>query len=116
MAPGASRWDNGASDGDDARVKRQKTSGADLDAKKNPYLAHMYESEQHRPATTGPAALAQWKRHSSTAGMARQAEDGPQNPLTGRPLSQRYFDILHTRRDLPVHAQRYVWFPSVAQS
>ncbi|EME40701.1 hypothetical protein DOTSEDRAFT_74295 [Dothistroma septosporum NZE10] len=38
--------------------------------------------------------------------MAAQAEDGPDNPFTGMPLSDRYFGILKSRRGLPVHAQR----------
>ena len=38
--------------------------------------------------------------------MARLAEDGPNNPFNGRSLSKSYFNILKTRRNLPVHAQR----------
>jgi pre-mRNA-splicing factor ATP-dependent RNA helicase DHX15/PRP43 len=38
--------------------------------------------------------------------MAKKAEDGPENPFKGGVLSERYFGILKTRRNLPVHAQR----------
>ena len=38
--------------------------------------------------------------------MAKLAEDGPNNPYNGRSLSKSYFNILKTRRNLPVHAQR----------
>lgn len=46
------------------------------------------------------------KRHKTTAAEAQKLEDGPKNPFTGAPFSQKYFDILKVRRDLPVHAQR----------
>jgi pre-mRNA-splicing factor ATP-dependent RNA helicase DHX15/PRP43 len=50
--------------------------------------------------------LASFKRHKTTAAMAREAEDSKFNPLNGKPLSEKYFSILKTRRDLPVHSQR----------
>lgn len=46
------------------------------------------------------------QRHKTTAALAEKLENGPQNPFTGNNLSERYFDILKARRDLPVHAQR----------
>lgn len=46
------------------------------------------------------------KRHETTAKQAEILEDGPNNPFTGNQFSQKYFDILKVRRDLPVHAQR----------
>ena len=52
--------------------------------------------------------LARFPRHKTTAAMARKAEDGPNNPFTGKPLSEEYFNILNTRRNLPVQAQRCV--------
>lgn len=97
---------------DGAPAKRQKTSG-EMDPKDNPYLAHWYDNEANGYAngsatpparTDGP--LAKLKRHKTTAALARDAEDGKLNPLTGRPHSERYFSILRSRRDLPVHAQR----------
>lgn len=35
-----------------------------------------------------------------------ELEDGPNNAFTGRPLSEKYFQILQARRQLPVHSQR----------
>lgn len=45
-------------------------------------------------------------RHQTTAEQAQKLEDGPKNPFTGHDFTTKYFDILKTRRDLPVHAQR----------
>ncbi|KAI9866803.1 MAG: DEAH-box ATP-dependent RNA helicase prp43 [Trichoglossum hirsutum] len=75
------------------RAKRVKTSN--IDPKDNPYLAHKYEQP-----------VKKFQRHATTATMAKEAEDGPNNFLTGQPLSSQYFRILETRRKLPVHAQR----------
>ena len=88
-----------ASDSDYRNFKRQKTSG-DMNPESNPYLAHMYSAQSNG---TG---LKSFKRHATTAAQATAAEDGPSNPFTGKKLSDRYFDILKTRRNLPVHAQR----------
>lgn len=44
--------------------------------------------------------------HKTSAKMAHDIEEGPLNPFTGQPLSKKYFDILRTRRNLPVHLQR----------
>ena len=92
------------------------------EAKYNPYLAHMGQQEDEGPgysngyghglksgklngASTG-TTLASFTRHKTTAAMARKAEDGPNNPFNGKPLSTQYFNILKTRRNLPVHSQR----------
>ena len=103
------------------RVKRQKISNAAMDPKNNPYLAHMYDDAseengygngygyggfQSTNSASSGAALKKFKRHSTTAAQASQAEDGPDNPFTSRPLSKQYLSILKTRRNLPVHAQR----------
>ena len=108
-------------DGEDRfRAKRQKTSvAADMDPKANPYLAHMYEEPANQGYSNGygsprsrmngtqkNSTLSKFERHSSTSAMAKGAEDGPNNPYNGQPLSSRYFSILKTRRGLPVHAQR----------
>lgn len=101
-----------------SRFKRVKTS----DDRENPYLAHIYNESDSLSGVTlngganghsstggdgdGGSDLTKWRRHNTTATMARAAEDGPNNPFTGYPLSQRYFGILKTRRDLPVNAQR----------
>ena len=108
---------------DEYRAKRQKTtSNADMDPKANPYLAHMYEESPNENGysngygggnsrmngTSQSTALARFPRHSTNAKMAKTAEDGPNNPFSGQPLSTQYFNILKTRRDLPVHVQRYI--------
>lgn len=85
---------------DGSRTKRQKMDAGD--PKDNPYLAHMYETNGAEKSS----ALAKFKRHQTTAALAKKAEDGDVNPFNGRPLSSKYFSILHGRRDLPVHAQR----------
>ncbi|UZP42562.1 hypothetical protein NXS19_010378 [Fusarium pseudograminearum] len=46
------------------------------------------------------------KRQHTTAKQAAKAEDSESNPFTGRPHSQKYFQILQSRRDLPVTKQR----------
>ena len=99
-----------------SRAKKVKTTGS-LDPTTNPYLAHMYEPEESYNKTynprnnngygsSEPTGLSGFKRHATTAAQAHIAEDGPANPLNNNPLSKRYFDILKTRRDLPVHKQR----------
>ncbi|ATY65613.1 pre-mRNA splicing factor ATP-dependent RNA helicase PRP43 [Cordyceps militaris] len=106
-----------------------KRSSADLDGasrkkmkkeeKQNPYLAHMYENGDDEDYENGaeemPAhsPLAGMKRRATTAKQAAAAEDLASNPFTGRPHTQKYFQILQGRRDLPVHKQRYGHFPHV---
>lgn len=102
---------------EEPRFKRQKTN--DMDPKANPYLAHMYEDSVEnsgyrngyeqpiRSNGTGKISmLTKFIRHATTAAMAKEAEDGPNNPFSGKPLSPQYISILKTRRNLPVHAQR----------
>lgn len=80
-----------------------------MDPRSNPYLAHMYENETNGVDGAGEgSALAGFQRHKTTAAMAKKAEDSSLNPFNGRQASSKYFSILKTRRDLPVHAQRYV--------
>ena len=103
----------------------------ELDPRANPYLAHRYEesteSEDNyngysngygRPTSrvnglSNASSLVRFPRHKSTAAMAKDAEDGPNNPFSGQPLSSQYFNILKTRRNLPVHQQRYVDWQSI---
>lgn len=91
----------------------------------NPYLAHMDEqkddtlgygngyghgvksSRMNGMSTTG-TTIGHFPHHQTTAAMAKMAEDGPNNPYNGKPLSKQYYNILKTRRSLPVHAQRLV--------
>lgn len=102
---------------EEPRFKRQKTN--DKDPKANPYLAHMYEDfvetssyrngyeQPIRSNGTGKSSmLTKFKRHETTAALAKEAEDGPNNPFSGKPLSAQYISILKTRRNLPVYAQR----------
>ena len=58
-------------------------------------------------------ATESFQLHATTAKDARKAEDGPNNPFNGKTLSDNYFAILETRRNLPVHAQRYVTCVSI---
>ena len=103
------------------RNKRRKMSSEDMDPKANPYLAHYYEDSANDAYNNGfgyassqlrgngmqqQMPLSKFPRHATNAAMAMKAEDGPTNPFSGQPLSNRYFSILKTRRDLPVHAQR----------
>lgn len=88
-----------------SRAKRPRTD--DMDPKANPYLAHMYEEESNGYGSNGVGSgLSKFKRHQTTAAQAHEAENGPANPFNEKPLSERYFNILKTRRDLPVHKQR----------
>ena len=102
----------------------EKPTKKESDPKSNPYLAHMYEDEEVEDKaydgysnsygkamnrTTGvsdASTLARFPRHKTTAAMAKKAEDGPNNPFSGKLLSSQYFNILRTRRSLPVHQQR----------
>jgi pre-mRNA-splicing factor ATP-dependent RNA helicase DHX15/PRP43 len=95
-----------------SRTKRPRTD----DPAQNPYLAHMYENQDdvdyygyntsNSNGTSARTGLSDFKRHATTALQAHKAEDGPNNPFNNAPLSKQYFNILKTRRDLPVHKQR----------
>ena len=88
-----------ADEGGGVRLKRQKTSSNGTNPSDNPYLAHLYPSQNGSP-------LEGFRRHATTAAEATIAENGPYNPFTSEKLSSEYFTILKTRRDLPVHVQR----------
>lgn len=94
-----------------SRAKRVKTDG-ELDPTTNPYLAHHYEDNNSYNSVVGnrngssAGGLSHFVRHKTTAVQAHTAEDGPNNPFNGNTLSNQYFNILKTRRDLPVHKQR----------
>lgn len=93
--------DHRADSEDRSRAKRQKMDSGD--PRDNPYLAHMYQDTNGAGANS---ALSKFKRHQTTAALAKKAEDGDINPFNGQPFSSKYFSILKARRDLPVHAQR----------
>ena len=95
------------------------------ETKYNPYLAHLdvpvdetsgYSNGYRHGLKSGKldgtpsgTTIGHFPRHGTNAAMAKKAEDGPNNPFTGKPLSTQYFNILKTRRNLPVHAQRLVF-------
>ncbi|RMZ77677.1 hypothetical protein DV738_g4288, partial [Chaetothyriales sp. CBS 135597] len=98
-------------------TKRQKTASSNSDPRNNPYLAHHFDSDNGTadysgsngiltPDSRSNTPLAGMKRHKTTAAQANAAEDGAVNPFNGESFSERYFSILRTRRNLPVHQQR----------
>lgn len=89
---------------DGSRAKRQKMEAGD--PKDNPYLAHMYEDANVNSNIDSSSPFAKFKRHQTTAALAKKAEDNDVNPFNGQPFSSKYFSILKSRRDLPVHQQR----------
>lgn len=99
----------GSAESEDGSRKKSKKDGE----KYNPYLAHMQQDGDNgngfnndEPSLDSP--LAGMKRRNTTAKQASKAEDSESNPFTGEPHSQKYFQILETRRNLPVHKQRFV--------
>ncbi|EGO56417.1 pre-mRNA splicing factor ATP-dependent RNA helicase PRP43 [Neurospora tetrasperma FGSC 2508] len=103
---GVKRSNMDDNDQDSKRIKRAENGDA-APEKYNPYLAHLNE-DGNGNGTNGDfeSPLDAFERHKTTAVQAAQAEDSELNPWTGQPHSQRYFDILKVRRDLPVHKQR----------
>ncbi|KAK3490884.1 pre-mRNA splicing factor ATP-dependent RNA helicase PRP43 [Neurospora hispaniola] len=97
---GVKRSNMDDNDQDSKRIKRAENGDA-APEKYNPYLAHLNED-----GSDFESPLDAFERHKTTAVQAAQAEDSELNPWTGQPHSQRYFDILKVRRDLPVHKQR----------
>lgn len=89
-------------------AKRVKTE-RNMDPTVNPYLAHHYNGKQLASANSSP--LANFQRHNTTAKQADIAENGTVNPFTGTKLSDTYFSILKTRKNLPVHKQRFALIP-----
>ena len=90
---------------EDSEMSRAKRTKTEMDPATNPYLAHHYQNDGANGNGHG-TALDNFERFKTTAAQAHVAEDGPNNPFNNQPLSKRYFDILKTRRDLPVHKQR----------
>src|SRR3569833_79802 len=68
----------------------------------NPNQAHTYAASDH-PSASFFEGL---ERHNTTVEQAERIEDGDYNPFNGNPHTKQYFNILKTRRDLPVHKQR----------
>ena len=85
--------------------KRVKTNGKEKMADYNPYLAHQYEGAGNGGGDD-KSILDTFTRQNTTAQQHTAAEDAEINPWTNKPHSQQYFNILKTRRDLPVQQQR----------
>ncbi|ANB16038.1 DEAH-box ATP-dependent RNA helicase PRP43 [Sugiyamaella lignohabitans] len=84
----------------------KKLKADDGASKSNPYLAHLENEKDSTVSNENATGISGIIRHESTAAQANKAEDGPLNPFNGKSLSQKYFDILKVRRNLPVHLQR----------
>ncbi|KAI1817616.1 P-loop containing nucleoside triphosphate hydrolase protein [Poronia punctata] len=93
-------------------LKRAKVEHTEDEGKKfesNKYLAHWNEDNNYADGNgklPAGSPLRDFKRRESTAKQAFEAEDRDNNPFTGYPHSEKYFSILKTRRNLPVHKQR----------
>ncbi|GKT87205.1 pre-mRNA-splicing factor ATP-dependent RNA helicase prp43 [Colletotrichum tofieldiae] len=92
-----------------SRKKVKKEESDSEEPKYNPYLAHMkeengFKSEEGVIDSSSP--FAGFKKRATTAKQAEKVEDLDTNAFTGRPHSQKYFQILQSRRDLPVQKQR----------
>jgi hypothetical protein len=112
LSPSIAMVDRRSDSEDGSRAKRQKMDKTETDPRDNPYLAHMYADESRSDGTLDKdSPFAKVKRHQTTAAQAKKIEDGDLNPFNNQPFSSKYFSILQTRRDLPVHAQRFVLTP-----
>src|SRR3569833_999182 len=89
-------------EGGDARPEWDQKGKKGKEEPYNPYLAHTYAASDH-PSASFFEGLA---RHNTTVEQAERIEDGDYNPFNGNPHTKQYFNILKTRRDLPVHKQR----------
>ncbi|KAG4305213.1 hypothetical protein PORY_001383 [Pneumocystis oryctolagi] len=76
----------------------------------NPYLSHLktneYQQKHNAYSNNYNSLWANFRKHQSTAEQAQKIENGPINPFTGLEFTEKYFNILKKRRQLPVHAQR----------
>ncbi|KAL9943090.1 DEAH-box ATP-dependent RNA helicase prp43 [Verticillium nonalfalfae] len=84
---------------DSPDIKMEKYESIDDKVKVNPYLAHMNNGGGDEP-------FADFEPRNTTAKQAAVVEDLTHNAFTGKEHTKKYFDILRTRRDLPVHKQR----------
>ncbi|KAG7136453.1 pre-mRNA-splicing factor ATP-dependent RNA helicase like protein [Verticillium longisporum] len=84
---------------DSPDIKMEKYESIDEKVKVNPYLAHMNNGGGDEP-------FADFEPRNTTAKQAAVVEDLTHNAFTGKEHTKKYFDILRTRRDLPVHKQR----------
>ena len=72
----------------------------------NPYLAHLEPTSKKKPFLN--AVL--------TRQNQEKIEEGPNNIYTGQPFSDKYYEILKKRRDLPVYSRRREFLELVAQN
>ncbi|KAG0206136.1 DEAH-box ATP-dependent RNA helicase prp43 [Mortierella sp. GBA30] len=95
--------------------KRSKADKESASAKENPYLAHLPPSERlvggaaegKNPHGLPPShPLANFVIGATTAEQGEAAEEGPSNPFTNKPFSDKYRKILAGRRKLPVNKHR----------
>lgn len=87
---------------------RKKMRKDDQDDRSNPYLAHMYGNDDSgNGAPSANSAFSGMTIRNTTAKQAEKVEDMDTNAFTGETHTQKYFQILQTRRDLPVNKQRY---------
>ncbi|KAK8086573.1 pre-mRNA-splicing factor ATP-dependent RNA helicase prp43 [Apiospora phragmitis] len=98
------------SEKDEVSAKRVKK---EEDIANNPYLAHMKQENntmenvsRYNDRLPKGSPFADFERRATTAEQAAKAEEDDNNPFTGEPHSPQYFNILKSRRDLPVHKQR----------
>lgn len=69
-------------------------------------LSHPKKDAEHPLQVHDNGEFSGLERHKTTAKDAERLESASLNPFTGKQFSSKYFGILKTRRDLPVHAQR----------
>ncbi|KAI1084541.1 P-loop containing nucleoside triphosphate hydrolase protein [Whalleya microplaca] len=125
MGDKADRKRSSSSDPDaDGSAKRAKKADGEEKPKYNKYLAHWGDdagdvdndwgdisnwgdnTKKNGASARRSSPLENFTRRQTTAKQAFNAEDGDNNPFTGEPHSQQYFNILKSRRNLPVHKQR----------
>lgn len=99
--------------GERDQKRSNPTSQHELPSGGNPYAAHLDSPQQQQQqqrgsngaATNGSNPLDGWITRKVVGKQVEAAMDGPINPFTARPHSQRYFEILKQRKNLPVHQQ-----------
>lgn len=91
-------------------VKKSKTkhSISELEAEhaEAELLAHPPPPEDHSLQFHDGGEFNLEKRHKTDDAYIQKLSTGSQNPFTGDKFSQKYFDILKVRHELPIHQQR----------
>lgn len=88
-------------------IKKIKTEHGSRDVESDSGSNPVQEEESF--ASTGAPLskeLEGFVKHKTTAEQAEKAENGKINPFSGKEFTEKYFRILKTRKDLPVHSQR----------